>query len=129
MFSCVESVPMNFANSLLLCSFILFSISFASLFRCFLLSRVLCSCHFAFTFLFSLIFSSTSCGIVFVCLLVSSGVVVVLAASWIVAVNVATACSMCSGVFKGMLQFILLSIIFLKVCHLVVLLHSASGLL
>ena len=48
---------------------------------------------------------------------------VVLAASWIVAVNVATACSMRSGVFNGMLQFILLSIISLKVCHLVVLLH------
>ena len=41
-----------------------------------------------------------------------SGVVVVLAASWIVAVNVATVCSMCSGVFNGMLQIILLSIAF-----------------
>ena len=67
--------------------------------------------------------------IVFVCLLVGSGVVVVLAASWIVPANVATACSMCSGVFNGMLQFILLSIISLKVCHLVILLHSVSGLL
>ena len=45
------------------------------------------------------------------------------------AVNVTTACSMCSGVFNGMLHFILLSIIFLKVCQLVVLLHSVSGLL
>ena len=112
---------MNFANSLLLCSFILFFISFASLFRCFLFSRVLCFCHFAFAFLFSLILSSISCGIVIVCMLVDSGVVVVLAASWIVAVNVATACSMCSGV--------LLSIISLKICHLVDLLHSVSGLL
>ena len=83
---------MNFANSLLLCSFILFFISFASLFRCFLSYRVLCFCHFAFAFLFSLIFSSISCGIVFVCLLVGSGVVVILAGSWIVLVNVATAC-------------------------------------
>ena len=83
--------------------------------------RVLCFCHFAFAFLFSLILSSISCGIVIVCLLVNSGVVVVLAASWIVAVNVATACSMCSGV--------LLSIISLKICHLVDLLHSVSGLL
>ena len=32
-----------------------------------------------------------------------------------------TACSMCSVVFNGMLQFILFSIISLKVCHLVVL--------
>ena len=120
---------MNFAKSLLFCSFILLFISFASLFRCFLFSRVLCFCHFAFAFLFSLILSSISCGIVIVCLLVDSGVVVVLAASWIVAVNVATACSMCSGVFNGMLQFILLSIISLKVCHLVVLLHSVFGLL
>ena len=64
MFSCVESVLMNVANSLLLCSFILFFISFASLFRCFLFSRVLCFCHFAFAFLFSLILSSISCGIV-----------------------------------------------------------------
>ena len=87
-------------------------ISFASLFRRFLFSRVLCFYHFAFAFLFSLILSSISCGIVIVCLLVDSSVVVVLAASWIVAVNVATACSMCSGVFNGMLQFILLSIIF-----------------
>ena len=79
---------MNFANSLLLCSFILFFISFASLFRCFLFSRVLCFCHFAFAFLFSLIFSSIPCEIVFVCLLVGSGVVDVLAASWIVPVNV-----------------------------------------
>ena len=85
--------------------------------------------HFASVFLFSLIFSSISCGIVFVCLLVDSGVVVVLAASWIVPVNVATACSMCSGVFNGMLQFILLSITSLKVYRLVVLLHSVSGLL
>ena len=100
---------MNFVNSLLLCSFILFCISFASLFRCFLFSRVLCFCHFAFAFLFSLIFSNISYGIVFVCLLVGSGVVVVFAASWIVPVNVATACSMCSGVFNRMLQFILLS--------------------
>ena len=68
---------MNFANSLLLCSFILFFISFASLFRCFLFSRVLCFCHFAFAFLFSLILSSISCGIVIVCMLVDSGVVVV----------------------------------------------------
>ena len=66
-------------------------------------------------------------GIVY--LLVDSSVLVVLAASWIVAVNVATACSMCSGVFNGMLQYILLSIISLKGCHLVVLLHSVSGLL
>ena len=117
---------MNFANSLLLCSFLLFFISFASLFRCFLFSRVLCFCHFAFAFLFSLILSSISCGIVIVCLLVDSGVVVVLAAS---CCNVTTACSMCSGVFNGMLQFILLSIISLKVCHLVILLHSVSGLL
>ena len=129
MFSCVDSVPMNFANSLLLCSFILFFISFASLFRRFLFSRVLCFYHFAFAFLFSLILSSTSCGIVIVCLLVDSSVVVALAASWIVAVNVATACTMCSGVLNGMLQFILLSIISLKVCHLLVLLHSVSGLL
>ena len=85
--------------------------------------------HFASVFLFSLIFSSISCGIVFVCLLVDSGVVVVLAASWIVSVNAATACSMCSGVFNGMLQFILLSITSLKVYRLVVLLHSFSGLL
>ena len=34
-----------------------------------------------------------------------------------------TACSMCSGVFNGMLQFFLFSIISLKVCHLVVLLQ------
>ena len=120
---------MNFANSLLLCSFILFFNSFASLFGCFLLSRVLCFCHFAFAFLFSLIFSSISCGIVFVCLLVDSGLVVVFAASWIFPVNVATACSMCSGVFNGMLQFILLSITSLKVCHLLALLHSVSVLL
>ena len=72
---------MNFANSLLLCSFILFSISFASLCRCFLFSRVLCFCHFAFAFLFSLILSSISCGIVIVCLLVDPSVVVVLVAS------------------------------------------------
>ena len=72
---------MNFANSLSLCSFILFFISFASLFKCFLFSRVLYFCHFAFAFLFSLILSSISCGIVIVCLLVGSGVVVVLAAS------------------------------------------------
>ena len=72
---------MNFANSLLSCSFILFSISFASLFRCFLFSRVLCFCHFVFAFLFSQILSSVSYGIVFVCLLVDLGVVVVLAAS------------------------------------------------
>ena len=103
---------MNLVNSLLLCSFILFFISFASLFRRFLFSRVLCFYHFAFAFLFSLILSSISCGIVIACLLVDSSVVVVHAASWIVAVNVATACSMCSGVFNGMLQFILLSIIF-----------------
>ena len=103
---------MTFVNSLLLCFFILFFISFASLFRRFLFSRVLCFYHFAFTFLFSLILSSIACGIVIVCLLVDSSVVVVLAASWIVAVNVATACSMFSGVFNGMLQFILLSIIF-----------------
>ena len=81
MFSCVDSVPMNFANSLLLCSFILFFISFASLFRRFLFSRVLCFYHFAFAFLFSLILSSISYGIVIVCLLIDSGVVVVLAAS------------------------------------------------
>ena len=127
MLSSVESVPMNFANSLLLCSFILFFLSFASLFRCFLFSRVLCFCHFAFAFLFSLILSSISCGVVIVCVLVDSGVVVVLAASWIIAVNVGIACSMCSGVFNGMLQFILFSIISLKVCHLVVLLYSVSG--
>ena len=102
---------MNLVNSLLLCSFILFFISFASLFRCFLFSRVLRFCHFAFAFLFSLIFSSISCGIIFVCLLVGSGVVVALAASWIVSVNVVTAYSTCSGVLNGMLQFILLSII------------------
>ena len=36
---------------------------------------------------------------------------------------------MCSGVFNGMLQFIWFSIISLKVCHLVVSLHSVSGLL
>ena len=120
---------MNFANSLWLCSFILFFISFASLFKCFLFSRVLYFCHFAFASLFSLIMSSISCGIVIVYLLVDSGVVVILAASWIVAVNVVTACSMCSGVFNGILQFILLSIISLKVCHLVVLLHSVFGLL
>ena len=71
-----------------------------------------------FCFSFFLILSSISCGIVIVCLLVGSGVVVVHAASWIVAINVATACSICSGVFNGMLQFILLSIISLKVCHL-----------
>ena len=120
---------MNFANSLLLCSFILFFISFASLFKCFLFSRVLYFCHFAFAFLFSLILSSISCSIVIVYLLVDSAVVVVLAASWIVAVNVATACCICLGVFNGMLQFILLCIISLKVCHLVVLLHSVFGLL
>ena len=57
-------------------------ISLASLFMCFLFSRILCFCHFAFAFLFSLILSSISCGIVIVCLLVDSGVVVVLAASW-----------------------------------------------
>ena len=120
---------MNFVNSLFLCSFISFCISFASLFRCFLFSRVLCFCHFAFAFLFSLIFSSMSCGIIFVCLQVGSGVVVVHAASWIVSANDVTAYSMCSGVFNGMLQIILLSVISLKVCHLVVLLHSVSGLL
>ena len=92
-------------------------------------SRVLCFCHFAFAFPFSLILSSIFCGIVFVCLLVDSCVVVVLAASWIVAFNVATACSMCSGVFNGMLLYILLSIVSLKGCHLVVLLHGVSGLL
>ena len=81
MFSCVESVPMNFANSLLFCSFILFFISFASLFRCFLFSRVLCFCHLVFAFLFSLILSSISCENVIVRLLVDSGVVIVLAAS------------------------------------------------
>ena len=120
---------MNFANSLLLCTFILFFISFASLFRCFLFSRVLCFCHFAFAFLFSLIFSSMSCGIVIVCLQVGSGVVVVNAASWRVSANDVTAYSMCSGVINGMLQIILLSVNSLKVCHLVVLLHSVSGLL
>ena len=57
-------------------------ISLASLFMCFLFSRILCFCHFAFAFLFSLILSSISCGIVIVCLLVDSGVVVVLAACW-----------------------------------------------
>ena len=84
---------------------------------------------FPFAFHFSLILSSISCGFVIVCPLIDSGVVVVLAASWIVAVNVPTAWSTCSGVFNGTLQFILLSIISLKVCHLVVLLHSVSGLL
>ena len=111
MFLCAESVSMNFVNSLLLCTFILFFISFASLFRCFLFSRVLRFCHFAFAFLFSLIFSSMSCGIIFVCLLVGSDIVVVHVASWIVSVNVVTAYSTCSGVLNGMLQFILLSII------------------
>ena len=72
---------MNFANSLSLCSFILFFIYFASFFKRVLFSRVLYFCHFAFAFLFSLILSSISCGIVIVCLLVGSGVVVVLAAS------------------------------------------------
>ena len=95
----------------------------------FLFSRVLCFCQFAFAFIFSLIFSSISCGIIFVCLLIGSGVVVVLAAPWIVSVNIVTASSMFSGVFNGMLQFILFSIISLKVCHLVVLLYSVSGLL
>ena len=96
---------------------------------CFLFPPVLCFYHFSFAFLFSLIFSRIACGIVFVCLLVGSGVVVVLVASWIVPVNDATTCYMCSGVFNGMLQFILLSIISLKVCHLMILLHSASELL
>ena len=84
---------------------------------------------FCFRFSFFFNFSSISCGIVIVCLLVGSGVVVVHAASCIVSVNAVTAYSMCSGVFNGMLQIILLSIISLKVCHLVVLLHSVSGLL
>ena len=62
---------MNFANSLLLCSFLLFFISFASLFRCFLFSRVLCFCHFAFAFLFSLILSSIFAELLlFVCWLI-----------------------------------------------------------
>ena len=81
---------------------------------------------FCFRFSFFSNFVEYFCGIVIVCLLVDSGVVVVLAAS---CCNVTTACSMCSGVFNGMLQFILLSIISLKVCHLVILLHSVSGLL
>ena len=101
---------MNFANSLLLCSFMLFFISFASLFRRFLFSRVLCFYHFAFAFLFSLILSSISCGIVIVCLLVDSSVVVVLAASWIVLVNVVTTYSTFSGVFSGMLRCLWIAI-------------------
>ena len=119
------TLRIRYCCALLFCFFI----SFASLFRCFSFSRVLCFCHFAFAFLFSLIFTSMSCGIIFIYLLVGSGVVVVHAAFWVVSVNVVTACSMFSGVFNGMLQIILLSIISLKVCRLVVLLHSISGLL
>ena len=73
-------------------------------------SRVLYFCHFALAFLFSPIFSSISCGIIFVCLLVSPGVVVVLAAYWIVLVNVVTTYSMCSGVFSGMLRCLWIAI-------------------
>ena len=120
---------MNFVNSLLLCSFILFFISFASLFRCFCFLVFYVFASLLLLSFFSLIFSSISCGIIFVCLLIGSGVVVVLAAPWIVSVNIVTASSMFSGVFNGMLQFILFSIISLKVCHLVVLLYSVSGLL
>ena len=57
-FSCAETISMNFVNSLLLCSFILFFISFASLFRCFFFSRVQCFCHFAFAFLFERVWSA-----------------------------------------------------------------------
>ena len=60
------TLRIRYCCALLFCFFI----SFASLFRCFSFSRVLCFCHFAFAFLFSLIFTSMSCGIIFICLLV-----------------------------------------------------------
>ena len=56
---------------------------------------VVCFCHFAFAFLFSLILSRMSVEIIFVCLLLGSWLVVAHAASCIISVNVLTAWSMC----------------------------------
>ena len=119
--------PYELCEFVIVVLFILFFISFASLFRCFLFSRLLCFCHFTFAFLFSLIFSSISCGIIFVCLLVGSGV------SGCPCCFLNSSCQCCYCLFDVFRSFqwdvAVYFALSLKVCHLVVLLHSVSGLL